>query len=244
MEREDKGMKKERGNRTWSRQRGGRILIVAVMAAMVLCMGCSTEEATSDNPEPATEDVVETPTPLTEEVIAQPEATQPDDSETEVPSEPEETGSEELAEPEVTEDADEWTALYNDYKDQGVYDFTVALCEAGYDQICLVNGDSSTTNYFSVEDGDHYTIPGELTIGQPIIALLYVPYIPTEYSCDNENIHMYYYFDVTNEKDFLKNCIQLSGPYFEGDDVPVNFSVTFEDGSTQEITVYLTYHAE
>ncbi len=246
-ERDDKSMKKERENRKWSMQCGGRMLIAAVMAAMVLCMGCSSSEETtgSDNAEnPA--DTAETPVSQDEGVTAQPEAAQPDNSETEEASEPEETGSEEAAEPEntdetdKTDETDEWTAWYNEYQAQGALYFTMALCEAGYDQICLVNGNSDVTNYFSVKDGNYYTFPEEKSQ-----VLLYVPYIPAEYSCDNENIKMYYWYkERENAEDYLINSIALDCIDFEGDDVPVNISVTFEDGSTQEITVYLTRHAE
>ncbi len=249
-ERDDKSMKKERENRKWSMQCGGRMLIAAVMAAMVLCMGCSsTEETTeSDHTEEtagsanaeASADAAEISVSPEEEVTVQPEEAQPDNSETEEPSESEGTGSEESAEPEVTEDADKGTALYNDYKNQGVIDFTLALCEAGYDQICLVNGDSSTTIYFSVKDGNYYTLLDDYEQ-----ILLYVPYTPTEFSCDNENIRMNYMHEIVDDSEnrYINN-IQLACSDFEGDDIPVNISVTFEDGSTQEITVYLTRHAE
>ncbi len=253
-ERDDKGMKKEREDRKRSKQCGCRMLIAAVMAAMVLCMGCSSSEETtgSDHTEEtagsanaeASADAAETPVSPEEEVTVQPEATQPDSSETEEPSESEGTGSEEPAEPEVTEDADEWTALYNDYKEQGAIDFTLALCEAGFDQICLVNGNSDVTNYFSVKDGNYYTLSEEEGISDKQV-ILYIPYTPTEFSCDNENIIMNYMHEILDDSEnrYINN-IQLLCSDFEGDDVPVNISVTFEDGSTQEITVYLTRHAE
>lgn len=135
-------------------------------------------------------------------------------------------------------EADEWAALYKEYQDQALIYFTLALCEAGYDKICLVNGNYESTTYFSVKDGNYYTFfEGEEQI------ILYVPYIPTEFSCDNENIDMHYWYkEQENTDDDLINNIQLYCEYFKGDDVPVNISVTFEDGSTQEITVYLTRH--
>ncbi len=224
------------------------ILFATVMLAITLCMGCSsTEETTgsdyteetagSANAEAST-DTAETPVSQEEEVTVQPEEAQPDDSETEEPSEPEETGFEEAAEPEAEEDADEWTALYNDYKNQGVIDYTFALSDAGYNEICLVNGTGSITEYFSPKDGNYHTITANSV-------LLYVPKIPVEFNCDNENIEMHYWYNEGDvpEDDFI-NCIHLYCPDFDGDDVPVTISVTFEDGSTQEIMVYLTHHVE
>ncbi len=137
-------------------------------------------------------------------------------------------------------EVDELTALYNDYKNESAIDFTLALCDAGYDEICLVNGDGQSTTYFSVKDGNHYTLSGE-DYDQ---VLLYVPDIPTGFSCDNGNIGMYYWYkEDYEEKEYEKNSISLSCD-FEGDDVPVNIYVTFEDGTTQKITVYLTRHVE
>lgn len=205
-------------------------LIAAVMLVIVTCTACS-EKDDVQQPEEDNAATVETSAPSEEATTPSQEITE--DSEAAQPAEPEIV---EPVEPEVTEEVDELTALYNNYKNQSMIDFTLALCELGYNEICLVDGDGYTTDYFSVKDGNYHTETNTSLI-------LYVPFIPAEYSCDNENIGMYYWYEGnSDEKDRLINNIQLYCSDLEGEDVPVNISVTFEDGSTQEITVYLTHH--
>lgn len=139
-------------------------------------------------------------------------------------------------------EVDELTALYNDYKNESATYFALALCDAGYNELCLIDGDSDTTTFFSVKDGNHYVFQGE----DYESILLYVPDIPTGFSCDNENIEMFYWYkqEGYNAEEYEKNYITLGCLDFEGDDVPVNIYVTFEDGATRKLTVYFTRHAE
>ncbi len=126
---------------------GIMLSVAAVMAAMVLCMGCSTGEATtSDNPEPTTEDAVETSTPPAGEVTVQSEVAQPDDSETEEPSEPEVVESS----AQQYDTVEDWIAAVN------ATEFTVGIWreETGKGEIF------STDELVSVKAGDNFVIMG------------------------------------------------------------------------------------
>lgn len=193
------------------------MFVAAIMLTITLCMGCSDEEATtSDNPEPTTEDVVETPTPPAEEVTVKPEVTEPVDSEPEPEPEPE---PEETDVTEGPQTAVEWAeSLDNSELIVGIWDEDQkqGTILENHQEICISEGDSfiavgknlygfsfTPDLIFDIDniDSDHhliFKITEEVVQSESLFAFI-------EYEGNKEQAFTFYIVDDINQEESSEN---------------------------------------